>query len=189
MYTVKSDNYLINKWLIWTNDCCKITESNRHCVYVSLQHNSCAIHVASQGKKDIVQMLLNAGCNINAADDVSCTLSSLSLCSLTYYATLGGAFVRDQLLLTSQSSITLLGDRGKLYCQDLIILLLPLKHVSLCVVHLYSECGRESQGSSCSVQPIAISYCTWLWMAVLTDALEWPLTVETHAITSSHIKM
>ena len=40
-------------------------------VFLLLQHNSCAIHVASQGKKDIVQMLLNAGCNVNAADDVS----------------------------------------------------------------------------------------------------------------------
>ena len=35
-----------------------------------LQHNSCAIHVASQGKNDIVQMLLDAGCNVNAVDDV-----------------------------------------------------------------------------------------------------------------------
>jgi len=36
-----------------------------------LQHNSCAIHVASQGKRDIVEMLLSAGCNVNAVDDVS----------------------------------------------------------------------------------------------------------------------
>ncbi len=35
------------------------------------QHNSCAIHVASQGKKEIVQMLLDAKCEVNVKDDVS----------------------------------------------------------------------------------------------------------------------
>ena len=35
--------------------------------------------------------------------------------SLTYCATLGGAFDRDQLLMTSRSSIILLSDRGKPY--------------------------------------------------------------------------
>ena len=48
----------------------KLITFSMHC-YLLLQHNSCAIHVASQGKKDIVEMLLSAGCNINAVDDVS----------------------------------------------------------------------------------------------------------------------
>ena len=42
-------------------------------------------------------------------------------------------------------------------CQDLIIL--PLSARRVCIR------GRESQGSSCSVQPTAIGYCTWQWMA------------------------
>ena len=37
--------------------------------WVSYTHNSCAIHVASQGKKEIVQMLLDAGCDVNVKDD------------------------------------------------------------------------------------------------------------------------
>ncbi|ESO03520.1 hypothetical protein HELRODRAFT_79801 [Helobdella robusta] len=37
--------------------------------WVSYTHNSCAIHVASQGKIEIVQMLLDARCNIDAKDD------------------------------------------------------------------------------------------------------------------------
>jgi len=35
----------------------------------------------------------------------------------------------------------------------------------VCVVYLYCIGGWESQGSSCSVQPIAIGYCTRQWMA------------------------
>lgn len=37
--------------------------------WVSYTHNSCAIHVASQGKKEIVQMLLDAHCKVDARDD------------------------------------------------------------------------------------------------------------------------
>ena len=47
-------------------------------VWIHLQHNSCAIHVASQGKKEIVEMLLTAGCNVNAVDDVSYNNSMLT---------------------------------------------------------------------------------------------------------------
>jgi len=50
-----------------------------------LQHNSCAIHVASQGKKDIVKMLLNAGCNVNAVDDVSYVLSLFIIISFFHF--------------------------------------------------------------------------------------------------------
>lgn len=37
--------------------------------WVSYTHNSCAIHVASQGKMEIVQMLINAKCNVTVRDD------------------------------------------------------------------------------------------------------------------------
>lgn len=58
-----------------------------------LQHDSCAIHVASQGKKEIVQMLLDAGCKVNVRDDVSfvgwqmlinifwCVMNKLCMCN------------------------------------------------------------------------------------------------------------
>ena len=36
---------------------------------VCLQHNSCAIHVASQGKLEIVNMLLEHNCKVNVLDD------------------------------------------------------------------------------------------------------------------------
>jgi len=35
----------------------------------------------------------------------------------------------------------------------------------LCIVYLYSIGGLESQGSSFSIQPIAIGYCIRQWMA------------------------
>jgi len=37
--------------------------------WVSYTHNSCPIHVASQGKKEIVKMLLDAKCKVDARDD------------------------------------------------------------------------------------------------------------------------
>ena len=42
-------------------------------VHFFLQHNCCPIHVASQGKLEIVEMLLAAKCDVNVRDDVSMT--------------------------------------------------------------------------------------------------------------------
>jgi len=32
-------------------------------------------------------------------------------------------------------------------------------------IYLYGIGGRKSERSSCSIQPIAIGYCVWQWMA------------------------
>ena len=42
------------------------------------QHNSCPIHVASQGKPEIVKLLIEADCDVNVLDDVSTKPSPLS---------------------------------------------------------------------------------------------------------------
>lgn len=36
-----------------------------------LQHDSCPIHAASQGKPKIVKLLIEAGCDVNVRDEVS----------------------------------------------------------------------------------------------------------------------
>jgi hypothetical protein len=40
-----------------------------------VQHNSSAIHAASQGKPEVVKLLIEANCRVNVQDDVS--ISSL----------------------------------------------------------------------------------------------------------------
>ena len=40
------------------------------CFFRCLQHSYTGIHVASQGKPEIVRMLIDANCNINVLDDV-----------------------------------------------------------------------------------------------------------------------
>ena len=44
---------------------------NKVIVKISFQHDCCPIHVASQGKPEIVRMLLDNGANINVKDVVS----------------------------------------------------------------------------------------------------------------------
>ena len=46
-------------------------------VYRLFQHNSCAIHVASQGKPEIVKLLLDAKCDVNVVDAVSSILQQI----------------------------------------------------------------------------------------------------------------
>lgn len=54
------------------------------CVNCVLQHDSNAIHVASHGKPEIVEMLIQAGCEVNARDEVM-TYSYQMVCTLFFY--------------------------------------------------------------------------------------------------------
>ena len=40
-------------------------------ILLSFQNKSCAIHVAAQGKEDVVKLLIESKCDVNAVDGVS----------------------------------------------------------------------------------------------------------------------
>ena len=53
---------------------CVLCQTNKQKVTLStvcLQHDCCPIHVASQGKPDVVKLLIQAKCDVNVQDSVS----------------------------------------------------------------------------------------------------------------------